>query len=97
MLDKLADEGRASGDFDDEEKRQLVGLIEARKQWSQYQKAYEMLLAATHTPWAPWTIVPANSKTHRNLMIATLVREVLTGLDLRYPPGDPALQKIRIE
>ena len=25
------------------------------------------------------------------------VREVLTGLDLRYPPGDPALQKIRIE
>ena len=71
--------------------------IEARKQWSQYQKAYEMLLAATHTPWAPWTIVPANSKTHRNLMIATLVREVLTGLDLRYPPGDPALHKIRIE
>ena len=37
--------------------------IEARKQWSEYQKAYEMLLAATHTPWAPWTIVPANSKT----------------------------------
>ncbi len=33
MLDKLADEVRASGDFDDEEKRQLVGLIEARKQW----------------------------------------------------------------
>ena len=28
--------------------------IEARKQWSEYQKAYEMLLAATHTPWAPW-------------------------------------------
>ena len=71
--------------------------IEARKQWSQYQKAYEMLLNATHTPWAPWTIVPANSKTHRNLMIATLVREVLTRLDLRYPAGDPALQKIRIE
>lgn len=33
MLDKLADEVRASGDFDDEEKQQLVGLIEARKQW----------------------------------------------------------------
>ena len=25
---------------------------------------------ATGTPWAPWTIVPADSKTHRNLMIA---------------------------
>ena len=56
-----------------------------------------MLLAATHTPWAPWTIVPANSKTHRNLMIATLVREVLTGLDLRYPPGDPALAHFKVE
>ncbi len=33
MLDKLAGEVRASGDFDDEEKQQLVGLIEARKQW----------------------------------------------------------------
>ncbi|MDD2714075.1 MAG: polyphosphate--nucleotide phosphotransferase, partial [Simplicispira sp.] len=41
--------------------------IAARKQWPAYQKAYETLLAATHTPWAPWTIVPANSKTHRNL------------------------------
>ena len=28
-------------------------------------------IAATGTPWAPWTIVPADSKTHRNLMIAT--------------------------
>ena len=27
MLDKLADEVRASADFDDEEKQQLVGLI----------------------------------------------------------------------
>src|SRR5574343_766736 len=65
--------------------------IDARKQWAQYQHAYEQLLAATHTPWAPWTIVPADSKTHRNLMIATVLREVLRNLDLRYPPGDPAL------
>ena len=47
--------------------------IDARKQWAQYQHAYEQLLAATHTPWAPWTIVPADSKTHRNLMIARAV------------------------
>ena len=71
--------------------------IEARKQWSQYQKAYEMLLSATHTPWAPWTIVPANSKTHRNLMIATVLREVLQNLDLKYPPGDPALEHFTVE
>ena len=68
-----------------------MGDIEVRKQWAQYQDAYGTLLAATHTPWAPWTIVPANSKTHRNLMIATVLREVLQKLDLRYPAGDPAL------
>jgi hypothetical protein len=41
--------------------------------------------------------VPADSKTHRNLMIATVLRAVLQGLQLRYPPGDPALEKIKVE
>ena len=70
--------------------------LDARKHWKQYQKAYEDLLNATSTPWAPWTVVPANSKTHRNLMIATLVRDALQKLDLRYPPGDPALEGIKV-
>lgn len=74
-----------------------MGDIEARKQWDDYQRAYATLLAATHTPWAPWTIVPANSKTHRNLMIATVLRAVLQNLDLRYPEGDPALAHFKVE
>lgn len=74
-----------------------MGDIAARKQWDDYQRAYATLLAATHTPWAPWTIVPADSKTHRNLMIATVLREVLRKLDLRYPEGDPALAHFKIE
>ncbi|MBV7429598.1 MULTISPECIES: PPK2 family polyphosphate kinase [unclassified Acidovorax] len=74
-----------------------MGDIEVRKQWAEYQRAYDALLAATHTPWAPWTIVPANSKTHRNLMIATVLREVLQNLDLRYPTGDPALTHFTVE
>jgi PPK2 family polyphosphate:nucleotide phosphotransferase len=73
-----------------------MGDLDARKQWKPYQKAYEDLLNATSTPWAPWTVVPANSKTHRNLMIATLVRDALQKLDLRYPPGDPALEGIKV-
>jgi len=73
-----------------------LGDLEVRKQWADYQKAYENLLEATSTPWAPWTVVPANSKTHRNLMIATIVRDTLKALDLRFPPPDPALQGLRI-
>ncbi len=85
--------------IDDPEKhwKFSMGDLEVRKQWPQYQKAYEDLLEATSTPWAPWTIVPANSKTHRNLMIATLVRDTLKALDLRFPPEDPALKKLRVE
>ncbi len=74
-----------------------LGDIEVRKQWPQYQKAYEALLGATSTPWAPWTIVPADSKTHRNLMIATVVRDTLQGLQLRHPPSDPAFIGLKIK
>lgn len=66
--------------------------LEVRKQWDDYRKAYEALLAATHTAAAPWTIVPADSKTHRNLMIATLVRDALKSLRLRYPPAPPGVR-----
>jgi PPK2 family polyphosphate:nucleotide phosphotransferase len=70
--------------------------LEARKQWDAYQKAYSDAVAATGTTWAPWTIVPADSKTHRNLMIATVLKQVLTDLGLRYPPADPALANIKV-
>ncbi|MBC7547183.1 MAG: polyphosphate--nucleotide phosphotransferase [Polaromonas sp.] len=73
-----------------------LGDLEARKQWTAYQAAYESLLGATSTPWAPWLVVPANSKTHRNLMVATAVRDAMEKLKLRVPPGNPALDGIKI-
>ena len=74
-----------------------AGDLEVRKRWDDYQKAYQSAVAATGTPWAPWTVVPADSKTHRNLMVATVVRQALVDLKLRYPPGDPALARMRID
>lgn len=74
-----------------------AGDLEVRKQWDAYQRAYADAIAATGTPWAPWTIVPADSKTHRNLMIATAVVETLQGLKLRYPPGSPELANLRVQ
>ncbi|WP_431098503.1 PPK2 family polyphosphate kinase [Polaromonas aquatica] len=72
------------------------GDLEVRKQWKQYQRAYGALLQATSTSWAPWTVVPSDSKTHRNLMIATVVRARLQALKLRFPPGDPALKGLKV-
>ena len=74
-----------------------MGDLEVRKQWKDYQQAYENLLRATSTEWAPWTVVPADSKTHRNLMIATLVRDQLKALKLRYPPDDPRLKGLVVQ
>ena len=73
-----------------------VGDLEERKLWDAYQAAYGAAVAATGTPWAPWTIVPAESKTHRNLMIAMAVKQALERLKLRYPPGDPALSRLKV-
>ncbi|MEO6018027.1 MAG: PPK2 family polyphosphate kinase [Polaromonas sp.] len=73
-----------------------MGDLDARKQWKPYQQAYANLLNATSTTWAPWTVVPADSKTHRNLMIATLLKAALQKLALRYPPADPALKGLKV-
>lgn len=72
------------------------GDIDVRKQWDAYQRAYSTAIAATGTPWAPWTIVPADSKTHRNLMIATAMKQVLKAMKLRFPAGDPAQTSITV-
>jgi PPK2 family polyphosphate:nucleotide phosphotransferase len=72
------------------------GDLDVRLHWDAYQRAYSEAIAATGTPWAPWTIVPADSKTHRNLMIATAMKQAFENLKLRYPPIDPALKGITV-
>ena len=73
-----------------------AGDLEVRKQWDAYQQAYSDAVGATGTRWAPWTIVPADSKTHRNLMIATAMKALLQGLGLRFPPLDPTLAGVEV-
>lgn len=55
--------------------------FDTANQWDQYQTAYETMLSATHTPWAPWTVVPANCPRHRNLMMAAVLHQVISNLD----------------
>lgn len=71
--------------------------LAVRKQWADYQKAYGALLGTTSSEWAPWTVVPADSKTHRNLMIATVLRDTLRSLGLRYPDANPKLKGLKVE
>ena len=74
-----------------------LGDIETRKQWPEFQRAYEKMLQATSTDIAPWHIVPADSKTHRNIAIAELVIDALTAMKLKKTKANPALKDLVIE
>jgi len=66
--------------------------LASRAKWAAYQSAYETALSATSTPAARWHVVPADSKSQRNLMIASLVVQTLRGMKLQAPKPafDPA-------
>jgi PPK2 family polyphosphate:nucleotide phosphotransferase len=74
-----------------------VSDLEARKHWDAYEAAYRDALAATSTEHAPWYVIPADSKSHRNLMVAELLLRLMEGLKLEYPPAKPELKGLTIE
>ena len=71
--------------------------LDVRKKWSEYQRAYEQALGATSSKNAPWHVIPADSKHHRNLMIAQLLVKTLRGMKLALPPADPSLDGLVVE
>jgi PPK2 family polyphosphate:nucleotide phosphotransferase len=69
----------------------------ARAHWDDYQKAYADAIDATDRDHAPWYVVPADSKTHRNLIIAHLMLETMQDMDLAWPEPKADLAKVRID
>jgi PPK2 family polyphosphate:nucleotide phosphotransferase len=69
-----------------------LGDLETRKHWPEYSRAYEKMIAATGTAYAPWHVVPSDSKTHRNIAIAELVTDALKAMKLKAPKANPQLK-----
>jgi len=64
------------------------GDLEDRKLWPDFMGAYETAVQRCSTEHAPWYIVPADSRTRRNAMIARIVRGKLEEMNLSWPdPG----------
>ena len=64
------------------------GDLEDRKLWPDFMDAYETAVEKCSTKHAPWYIIPSDSRTRRNAMIARLVRGALEDMDPQYPdPG----------
>lgn len=68
-----------------------------RQRWDEYQRAYEKAIGATDAEHAPWYVIPADSKTHRNLLMATLLLEIMESLDLGFPKPRAELLKLTVE
>ena len=45
--------------------------------WDEYTEAYEDAISRTAAKHAPWTVVPANAKWYRNLVIAESIAEAM--------------------
>ncbi|MES2636623.1 MAG: PPK2 family polyphosphate kinase, partial [Pseudomonadota bacterium] len=71
--------------------------LKERALWPQYMQAYENAMSATSTSYAPWYIVPADSKMNRNLLISRLLFNALKKLQLEYPPVPAEFKTITID
>jgi PPK2 family polyphosphate:nucleotide phosphotransferase len=69
--------------------------LEDRKLWDEYQAAYEVMLRQCSTPWAPWYVVPSDSRSRREAIAARLIRAELEAMDPKYP--DPGVRPEQFE
>lgn len=71
--------------------------LEQREKWDDYLRAYERAITETDADHAPWYIVPADSKPHRNIAVASILLETLQGMKLKWPEPNPELARVRIK
>ena len=98
-LSPAEQKGRLQSRIDDPKKHWKFNpndLVE-RKRWAANMDAYNDAIRNTSTKFVPWWIVPSDSKPHRNLMVATLVRNALAKMDPQYPALDPKYRDLKVE
>lgn len=59
--------------------------IAERDYWSKYMAAYEDMIRATSTDYAPWYVVPSDHKHITWLVVSAVIVEALQKLKLDYP------------
>ncbi|MCW5966159.1 MAG: polyphosphate kinase 2 family protein [Bryobacterales bacterium] len=62
-----------------------VNDIRERAFFDDYLDAFEDCFRNTSTPWAPWHVIPADSKPLARVAVADILCRTLEGLKLRYP------------
>ena len=86
-LSKAEQKRRLLERLDDRSKRWKfsAGDLKERGYWDQYMGAYQAMLGATSTEWAPWYVIPADHKYIARAVVASILAERIDTLGLRYP------------
>jgi PPK2 family polyphosphate:nucleotide phosphotransferase len=71
--------------------------LEKRKQWDEYQEAFEEMLNRCTTPWAPWRVIPADQKWYRNLAVCRTLVETLREMNPQFPQAMEELSHVEID
>jgi PPK2 family polyphosphate:nucleotide phosphotransferase len=66
-----------------------TGDVRERAFWDDYMRAYEEMMAATSTPWAPWYVIPADHKFVTRALVARILAERMRELGLQPPRVGP--------
>lgn len=72
-----------------------AGDLDDRRQWSAFTAAYRDALRKCSTKWAPWYVVPADSKTVRNYLITRTLNTTIRRLRPKYPRARPDVLALR--
>ncbi|HET7113853.1 MAG TPA: hypothetical protein VFI57_09430, partial [Pyrinomonadaceae bacterium] len=59
--------------------------VKEREHWDDYMHAYEQTVRHTANDYAPWYVVPADTKWFTRLVVASAIVQRLSALDLTYP------------
>ncbi len=67
--------------------------LEERGYWSEYMAAYQDMLRATSSAWAPWYVIPADHKYVARALVAAILSSAIGALGLRYPKVTKAAER----
>jgi len=66
------------------------GDLDDRKLWPDFMLAYETMVRKTSTEYAPWHVIPSDSRSRRGAIVSSIVRKTLEDMNPQYP--DPGLK-----
>ena len=83
----------------DEQKKRFIERIKNREKnwkfsaadlkertfWDEYQKAFALALENTSTECSPWFIIPCDTKSYAQLIMATIIKKTLKNMNPKFP------------